>query len=117
MQQMLNSHPCILELKSLYTETNMKYLRENRLNTLKCGEVFPYIRDMVKKTIFINNEIMNCFQKIIGNIFVQLHKNERALSLYEYDIKAEKKKGLLREILIKDITHLAMGKNCRHKDL
>lgn len=50
-------------------------------------------------------------------MFIQLHKNERELSIYEYDAKAKKKKEFLRGIPIKDITHLAIEKNCRHKNL
>lgn len=47
MDNILKNHPCIIELKAIYTEENKKYIRENRLNLLKRGEVFPKISEKV----------------------------------------------------------------------
>lgn len=47
-------------------------------------------------------------------MFVALHKNERALLIFDYDAKAGKTKGQLKGIPIKEVTHVAVGHNCKH---
>lgn len=118
MQQILQSHPCILELKTFYIEENKKYLRENRLNVLKIGDDFPKINEKVNASKFIKEwNLCVLFQKTVGTIFVQLHKNEKELIIYDYDTKTKKKKVQLEGIFIKEVTHVAVGQNCKHYNL
>lgn len=101
LDNLLKNHPCIKEIKGTYLKNNETYLHQNRLNVLKTGDYFTKVLD----------------KKTSGQMFVQLNKNERELQIYEVtDIKSKNKK--LKEIInIADITHVAIGLNCKHANL
>lgn len=50
-------------------------------------------------------------------MYVELHKNERELIVYDYDDEAKKKKKQSQKISIKEVTHIAVGQNCKHHHL
>lgn len=101
MKELLKSHPCIQELKEVYTRQNEPFLRQNRMNVLKKGEKFPKVFE----------------KKAYGKKFVQLSRNERELYIYNIENEKTDKKVLVDTIIIADITHVAIGRNCKHANI
>ncbi|XP_072384883.1 engulfment and cell motility protein 2-like [Diabrotica undecimpunctata] len=97
LKELLQNHPCIKELREIYLKQNEQYLFQNRLNTLKTGETFHRYID----------------KKSMVKMFVKLSKNERELLIYDVP-KDPNEMELKESINIANITHIAIGKNCKH---
>lgn len=50
-------------------------------------------------------------------MFVQLSKNERELFIYNIKNVKKNEMELLEKVKISDITHVVIGKNCKHSNL
>ncbi|KAJ8920454.1 hypothetical protein NQ315_005322 [Exocentrus adspersus] len=98
---LLKTHPCIQQLKTNFSKKNEEHIYSNRMNCLKRGAHFPKVLE----------------KKTSGNMFVQLSKNER--ELFIYDVKNIKTNTMefQEKLKISDITHIVIGKNCKHSNL
>ncbi|XP_057658530.1 engulfment and cell motility protein 1-like [Diorhabda carinulata] len=101
LSNLLKNHPCIRQIKDNYMKNNEPYLHQNRLNVLKTGDYFPKVLD----------------KKTSGLMFVQLNRNERELQIYDVTDKKTNEMELKEIIKTADITHIAVGLNCKHANL
>ncbi|XP_076258220.1 engulfment and cell motility protein 1-like [Rhynchophorus ferrugineus] len=95
---LINTHPCIQELKAAFAVDNKKRIYQQRISCLQQGSKFPKVLE----------------KKTSGVIHVQLSKNEQDLVVTEGDPSEANK---AKPIKISDITHLVIGKNCQHSNL
>ncbi|KAJ8935946.1 hypothetical protein NQ314_012568 [Rhamnusium bicolor] len=72
----------------------------------------PCIQELKKVYTKQNEE-----NKTNGSIFVQLSKNERELYIYDITNVKTNEMSLEQKIVISDITHIVIGKNCKHSNL
>ncbi|XP_018580043.1 engulfment and cell motility protein 1 isoform X2 [Anoplophora glabripennis] len=98
---LLKTHPCIQQMKTDFGKQNEEHIYNNRINFLKRGAHFPKVLE----------------KKTSGNMFVQLSKNERELHIYDIKSVKTNEMDLLEKIKICDITHVVIGKNCKHSNL
>ncbi|KAJ8971526.1 hypothetical protein NQ317_016796 [Molorchus minor] len=98
---LLKMHPCIQEIKETFITQNEEYLYKNRMSVVKRGGNFPKVLE----------------KKTNGTIFAQLTKNEREFLIYDVVNNKTNDMTLQQKIMISDITHVVIGKNCKHAHL
>ncbi|XP_060526896.1 engulfment and cell motility protein 2-like isoform X2 [Cylas formicarius] len=94
-------NPCVIELKERLTLQNRTFVDQNRIRCLLVGAHFPKVLE----------------KKTSGNIFVQLCRNEKELAVYNMSDVKTNKMDFQEKHKIEDITHVVVGKNCKHANL
>ncbi|XP_050295202.1 engulfment and cell motility protein 1-like [Anthonomus grandis grandis] len=95
LQVLIDTHPCIQELKQKLLKENEEIVLKQRLGILMNGAPFSRVLE----------------KKLQQRVYIKLSKNKKELQVFD------QAHNLKESLLVSDITHIVIGKNCDHANL